>query len=42
MRRLRCSEGIKVIPADKNLFSLYQSCAEMMARDNRLGDAITC
>ncbi|WP_437627228.1 glycosyltransferase [Sorangium sp. So ce1151] len=34
-------EGTKVVPADKNLFSLYQSCGELLARDGRIDEAVT-
>jgi tetratricopeptide (TPR) repeat protein len=34
-------EGIKVIPPDKNLFSLYQSCAEILARAGKTDDAVS-
>src|SRR5207248_10360284 len=33
-------QGIAVVPAGANLFSLYQSCAELIAKAHRLDDAI--
>jgi tetratricopeptide (TPR) repeat protein len=33
-------QGIKVIPADKSLFSLYHSCTELLSHANRNDEAI--
>jgi len=34
-------QGIREIPPELNLFALYQACAELLARNNQLDDAIT-
>ncbi len=34
-------EGIKLIPAEKNLVELYQSCAELMTKSGKINDAVT-
>src|SRR5262249_44418847 len=40
-RALRvCREGIGRIPADKNLFTLYLSCVELLAKAGKDDDAI--
>ena len=33
-------EGIYWVPADKNVFSLYQSCAELLGREGKTEEAI--
>jgi glycosyltransferase involved in cell wall biosynthesis/tetratricopeptide (TPR) repeat protein len=33
-------KGVKLVPADKNLFALYQSCGELLAGSGRVDDAV--